>query len=80
MYFCAADAFTETGDAAAFWQERGYTIPLAFDDGSAIKAFGDWDALPVTVILGADGIILYNAPGAFRAGELEKLLEEHLAK
>ncbi|MCR4577238.1 MAG: 4Fe-4S binding protein [Clostridiales bacterium] len=80
VYFCAADAFTETGDAAAFWQERGYTIPLAFDDGSAIKAFGDWDALPVTVILGADGIILYNAPGVFRAGELEKLLEEHLAK
>ena len=78
--FYAADAYTETGDASAFWQECGYTIPLAFDDGSAIKAFGDWDALPVTVILGTNGSILYNAPGAFKAGELEKLLEEFLAK
>ena len=78
--FYAADAFTETGDAAAFWREQGYTIPLAFDDGSAIKAFGDWDALPVTVILDIDGTIVYNAPGAFKDGELEKLLEEYLRK
>ncbi|MBR5010560.1 MAG: hypothetical protein IKY06_07935, partial [Clostridia bacterium] len=67
-------------DAAAFWREQGYTIPLAFDDGSAIKAFGNWDALPVTVILDADGTILYNAPGAFKAGELEMLLETYMSE
>ncbi|MBR5986474.1 MAG: redoxin family protein, partial [Clostridia bacterium] len=78
--FYAADAFTETGDAAAFWREHAYTIPLAYDDGSAIKAFGDWDALPVTVILDADGTILYNAPGAFKAGELEMLLETYMSE
>ena len=78
--FYAADAFTETGDAAAFCREHAYTIPLAYDDGSAIKAFGDWDALPVTVILDIDGTIVYNAPGAFNKGELEKLLEEYLRK
>lgn len=78
--FYAADTFTETGNAAAFWLEHGFTIPLAFDDGSAIKAFGDWDALPVTVILDADGTTLYNVPGAFRDGELETLLEKFLAK
>ncbi len=53
-----------------------YGIPFAVDeDGSVSKALGASTVLPQTVIVGPDGVVTYNQPGALSYDKLLKLVD-----
>ena len=69
----ALHAAPVTADVEAFLSAYSYTIPFALDeDGSLGALLGASTVLPVTVIVGPDGIVTYNQSGSLT---YEKLLE-----
>ena len=65
-----------TEDVQGFINELGVNLPFALDgDGSAFAAFGGSTQLPLTVIVGPDGIIRLSRVGAITRGEIEEYIE-----
>ena len=64
-----------TEDVQAFLEERGWQLNFAQDpDGSVIAALGGSTMLPMTVILDAQGVIVYNKVGSVSYEQLESLI------
>ena len=70
-----------TDDVQAFLDKKGFDLPFALDaDGSGIKAWGGSTQLPMTVIVDADGKIVYNKVGSVTLTVLEGLVAPLLAE
>ena len=66
-----------TDDVEAYLAGFDYAMPFGLDGtGEALAAFGGSSMLPQTVVIGADGIIVYNAVGSVDGEALEALLAE----
>ena len=64
-----------TEDVQAFLDARGWQLPFAQDtDGGVIAALGGSTMLPMTVILDAQGVIVYNKVGSVTYEQLESLI------
>lgn len=64
-----------TEDVQAFLDARGWQLPFAQDpDGRVIAALGGSTMLPMTVILDAQGVIVYNKVGSVTYEQLESLI------
>jgi peroxiredoxin len=56
--------------------QMGYTLVMA--DDAVIEAFGGFDAIPTTFLIGRDGRILHKKTGAMEHDEYEKLVRQAL--
>ena len=66
-----------TDDVEAYLAGFDYAMPFGLDGtGDALAAFGGSSMLPQTVVIDADGIIVYNAVGSVTLEKLEALLAE----
>lgn len=66
-----------TEDVAAFLKEQGYTMPFGYDaDSSAAAACNVGSLIPQTVILNADGIVVYNEISSMTYDKLVSLIVE----
>ena len=66
-----------TDDVEAYLAGFDYAMPFGLDEtGEALAAFGGSSMLPQTVVIDADGIIVYNAVGSVDGETLEALLAE----
>ena len=64
-----------TEDVQAFLDAHGWQLPFAQDpDGGVIAALGGSTMLPMTVILDAQGVIVYNKVGSVTYEQLESLI------
>ena len=64
-----------TEDVQAFLDARGWQLPFAQDtDGGVIAALGGSTMLPMTVILDAQSVIVYNKVGSVTYEQLESLI------
>ncbi len=64
-----------TDDVPGYLAKFDYQMPFALDgDGSVIKSFGGSTMLPMTVIIGPDGVITYNAVGSVTLDKLLSLI------
>lgn len=64
-----------TDDVDAFLARLDYTFPFALDEtGEVIAALGGSTMLPMTVVLDADGTIIYNKVGSVTYEQLDSLL------
>lgn len=68
----------EEGLAAPFVQRRGYSYPIAFDDGNAAAKVYGADALPTLVVISKTGKIVAFRQGVTDAAELNRLVEQAL--
>jgi len=65
--------------ATKFCQENGYTFPLYFDTrGEGARAYSLM-SIPLTVMISADGQILYQHIGAITEEELFSILEKYIS-
>lgn len=65
-----------TDDVEAFLAQRALKLPFALDEtGEAIALLGGSTMLPMTVIVDADGTIVYNQVGSVTYELLESLIE-----
>lgn len=63
-----------TEDVAAYLEKTGCTISFALDDAGLLNAFGGSMMLPHTVVLDAQGMIVYNQPGSLTYEALESIV------
>lgn len=64
-----------TEDVAAYLKNYDYQIPFALDqDGAVIASFAGSMMLPQTVVLDADGVIVYNKVGSLTYEALEEIV------
>jgi len=72
----------EKASAAAFAAEVGVTYALGLDEGGVIGALPGYErgfgALPFTVIIDPDGMIVSRNAGELTAGQLRELLDTRL--
>lgn len=68
-----------TDDVDEFLAREGYTIPFALDEtGDVIASLGGSTMLPMTVILDADGNIVYNKVGPVTYELLDSLVAPYI--
>ena len=66
-----------TDDVEAYLANYDYQLPFALDEtGSVIQSFGGSTMLPQTIVIDANGIIVYNAVGSVTYEVLENLLSQ----
>lgn len=66
-----------TDDVEAYLANYDYQLPFALDEtGSVIQSFGGSTMLPQTIVIDANGIIVYNAVGSVTYEALENLLSQ----
>lgn len=66
-----------TDDVAAYLAGYDYTLPFALDEtGEAGKLLGVSTMLPHTIIIDANGVIVYNAAGSLNYEELQALVAQ----
>ncbi len=66
-----------TDDVEAYLANYDYQLPFALDEtGSVIQSFGGATMLPQTIVIDANGIIVYNAVGSVTYEVLENLLSQ----
>lgn len=63
-----------TDDVQAFLDSEGLTLPFGQDDGSVITSLGGSTMLPMTVVVDANGVIVYNQVGSVTYESLESLI------
>ena len=64
-----------TDDVEGYLSGFDYRMPFALDEtGKVITSFGGSTMLPQTIVIGADGVITYNAVGSVTYAKLESLL------
>ena len=78
LHFAAVSVDDEKGAAAAFVQSRGLTVPVY--TGALNKIDNDYnlDAIPKSVLVGTDGVIIAEHVGGMSAAELEAFLRKAL--
>lgn len=65
-----------TDDVQEYLDGQGYTMPFALDsDGSVIASLGGSTMLPMTVVVDAEGRIVYNKVGSITYELLKSLIE-----
>lgn len=65
-----------TDDWQAYLEQFNYTFPFALDqDGAIIASLGGSLMLPQTVVLDADGVIVYNQVGSINYATLEAIVK-----
>ena len=65
-----------TDDVEAFLQNGGWNLAFALDDdGSAMAALGVSNLLPHTLIVDANGVIVYNQPGSITYEGLKEQID-----
>ncbi len=69
-----------TDDVEAYLANYDYSLPFALDDSGVITAYGGSTMLPQTVILDADGKIVYNKVGSMTYELLDSLVAPLLAQ
>ena len=72
-----------TEDVPAWLENREGLSSLRFcvdGDGSLSALLGASDALPHTVILDRDGVVIYNLPGSMTLDKLEQITQDALAQ
>ncbi|HEX7632383.1 MAG TPA: TlpA disulfide reductase family protein [Lacunisphaera sp.] len=65
-------------DVKKFVQEHGMNYAVAIDHGDVAEAFGGFDALPTTFLIGRNGRILDRKTGAADPAEYEKRVQAAL--
>lgn len=66
-----------TDDVEGYLANYDYQLPFALDEtGSVIQSFGGSTMLPQTIVIDANGIIVYNAVGSVTYEVLENLLSQ----
>lgn len=64
-----------TEDVAAWIAASGYDLPFALDEtGGVIASFGGSMMLPQTVVIGPDGVIVYNQTGSLDRDALDAIV------
>ena len=61
-----------------FVQAHGMNYPVVIDHGDVAEAFGGFDALPTTFLIGRNGRILDRKTGAADPAEYEKRVQSAL--
>ncbi|MGQ9666658.1 MAG: TlpA family protein disulfide reductase [Anaerolineae bacterium] len=65
-------------DVLAFVQKYGYTFRVLLDPGLSVgKAYGA-RAIPMTLVIDPDGVIVYIRQGAVKPGELDLALRSYI--
>lgn len=66
-----------TDDVEEYLANYDYQLPFALDEtGSVIQSFGGSTMLPQTVVIDADGVIVYNSVGSVTYEVLEDLISQ----
>ncbi len=76
IYMIALSLDDSAEDAAAFIEETGYTFDVAFDGAYDAASLYDVSGIPVTVIVGADGTIMFSVVGAMSEDNMRAAVEE----
>ncbi|MFZ5496281.1 MAG: TlpA family protein disulfide reductase [Verrucomicrobiota bacterium] len=61
-----------------FAEARGMNYPVAIGDFAAVDAFGGFEVIPTTFLIGRDGRILHQKSGAMDHAEYEAILKKAL--
>ncbi|HTL51300.1 MAG TPA: TlpA disulfide reductase family protein, partial [Planctomycetota bacterium] len=61
-----------------FAREHGMNYTLVMGDDSVVAAFGSFDAIPTTFLIGRDGRIVHKKTGAMAHEEYEELVKRAL--
>jgi thiol-disulfide isomerase/thioredoxin len=61
-----------------FVEARGMNYPVAIGDFDAVDAFGGFEVIPTTFLIGRDGKILHQKSGAMAHEEYEAILKKAL--
>jgi thiol-disulfide isomerase/thioredoxin len=64
----------------AWAAKRGVNYLLAMGDDALVEAFGGFDAIPTTFLLGRDGTVLHRKTGAMPAADYERLVRDALGR
>lgn len=78
LHFAAVSVDDSAADAKAMIAERGMTVPVYTGDVNKISLDYSLDAIPRSVLVGADGSILAEHLGAMSEAELEAFLSKAL--
>lgn len=62
----------------AWAAQRGVNYLLAMGDDALVEAFGGFDAIPTTFLLGRDGTVRHRKTGAMPAEDYERLVRAAL--
>ena len=76
LVMLALHADTVTEDVSAYIKGTGFTLPAAVADAALLRKLGYIGAVPQTVIVGPNGAVAYNSPGAIDYETLVMLVEK----
>jgi len=77
-FVAVAMSYDAPSYVANYAQTRQLPFPVAIDDGSAAKQFGNVQLTPTTFLIGKDGKIIKRYVGPPQFTELDQLLEKAL--
>ena len=70
-----------TDDVESFLGGEAYTFPFALDkEGDVITSLGGSTMLPMTVVVDASGVIVYNQTGSVTYEKLDSLVSPLLSE
>ena len=61
---------------SAFLQQNGYNLPVLFDVNGEVARTYRVTAIPTTLVMNAQGIIVFRKTGGVTLSELEETLKE----
>lgn len=68
----------KASEVKKFVSAKGINYPVAIGSGEHVDAFGGFDAIPTTFLIGRDGKVLHQKSGAMDHAEYEAILKKAL--